>query len=85
MGFLKRVAFCVGLLLGLTTIAAAGTVAMVYLFTGKFPSVEVAEGKPEVTLLTPDEVAAMVRSQVDKAKAAARPAEMAGGEEHDAA
>jgi hypothetical protein len=80
MGFLKRLAFYLGLLLGLVTIAAAGTVAMIYLFTGKFPSVELSEGKPEVALLTPDEVVAVVRSQVDKARAAAQPAGTAGGE-----
>jgi hypothetical protein len=60
-----------GLMLGLLTIAAAGTVAFTYLFTGKFASIEMAEGKPEVTLMTPDEVVTMVREQVDKAKAEA--------------
>ncbi|MGD2041955.1 MAG: hypothetical protein PVH11_14095 [Anaerolineae bacterium] len=71
MGFLKRLAFYMGLMLGLLTIAAAGTVAFTYLFTGKFASIEMAEGKPEVTLMTPDEVVTMVREQVDKAKAEA--------------
>jgi hypothetical protein len=75
MGFLKRLAFYMGLMLGLVTIAAAGTVVFTYLFTGKFPSVELAGEKPEVTLLTPDEVVEVVRSQVAKAKAAAQPAE----------
>jgi hypothetical protein len=69
MGFLKRLAFYLGVMLGLLTIAAAGTVAFTYLFTGKFASIEMAEGKPEVTLMTPDEVVTMVREQVDKAKA----------------
>ena len=69
MGFLKRLAFYLGLMLGLLTIAAAGTVAFTYLFTGKFASIEMAEGKPEMTLMTPDEVVTMVREQVDKAKA----------------
>jgi hypothetical protein len=71
MGFLKRLAFYMGLMLGLLTIAAAGTVAFTYLFTGKFASIEMAEGKPEMTLMTPDEVVTMVREQVDKAKAEA--------------
>ena len=33
---------------------------------GKFPGVEFAGAKPEVTLLTPDEVVEMVRAQVGK-------------------
>jgi hypothetical protein len=70
MGFLKRLAFYLGLILGLATVATVGTVALTYLFTGKFASVEMAEGKPGITLMTPDEVVAMVREQVNKAKAA---------------
>jgi hypothetical protein len=85
MGFLKRVAFYLGLMLGLAAVAAAGTVALTYLFTGKFPAVEMVQEKPEVTLLTPDEVVALVRSQVDKAKAAAQPAGGEGGEDDDKA
>jgi hypothetical protein len=70
MGFLKRLAFYLGLILGLATVATVGTVALTYLFTGKFASVELAEGKPEITLMTPDQVVVMVREQVNKAKAA---------------
>jgi hypothetical protein len=70
MGFLKRLAFYLGLILGLATVATVGTVALTYLFTGKFASVEMAEGKPEITLMTPDQVVDMVREQVNKAKAA---------------
>ena len=80
MGFLKRLAFYMGLLLGLATVAAAGTAALTYLLTGKLVSIEAAEGKPEVTLLTPDQVVSMIREQVDKAKAAAQPVEIEGGE-----
>jgi hypothetical protein len=79
MGLLKRAAFYLGLVLGLASIAAAGTVALTYLFTGKFPAVDMGQGKPEMTLLTPDEVVALVQSQVDKAKAAAQTAEVEGG------
>jgi hypothetical protein len=70
VGFLKRMAFYWGLLLGLATAAAAGIVALTYLFTGKFPSVAMAEGEAEVQLMTSDEVVAMVREQVNKSKAA---------------
>ncbi|MGD8794066.1 MAG: hypothetical protein PVF47_16055 [Anaerolineae bacterium] len=78
MGFFRQVAFYLGLALGFVTVTVAGTVALTYLFTGKFPSVEMAEGKAEVTLMTPDEVVVLVREQVEKAKAA----EAAGGEQH---
>lgn len=67
MGFLRRIAFYLGLLLGLTTIAAAGTVALTYLLTGKFVSIEMEGEKPEVTLMTPDEVAALIREKAGKA------------------
>jgi hypothetical protein len=70
MGFLRQIAFYMGLVLGMVTVAVAGTVAFTYLFTGKFASVEMAEGKPQVTLMTPDEVVSMVRDQVDAAKMA---------------
>lgn len=79
MGFLKRVAFYLGLVLGLVTVAAAGTVVVTYLFTGKLPSVKMSGEKAEVELMTPDEVVALVREQVVKAKGAAQ-AKVAGGE-----
>jgi hypothetical protein len=78
MGFLRQLAFYLGLALGLITVTVAGTVALTYLFTGRFPSVEMTEGKAEVTLLTADEVVALVREQVEKAKAGST----AGGESH---
>lgn len=80
MGFLKGLAFYLGLTVGLLSVAIAGTVALTYLFTGKFPSVEMAEGKAEVTLMTPDEVVAMVRHQVEQARASQSSA--TGGEGH---
>lgn len=82
MGFIRRLAFYWGFALGLVTLAAVGIVALTYLFTGKFPSVDMAEGKTEVQLLTPDEVVAMVREQVAKATAAQQ-AEEGEGESHE--
>jgi hypothetical protein len=70
MGFLKRVVFYMGLVLGLLTVATVGTVFLTYLFTGKFPSVKSEEGKTLVELLTVDEMATFIREQADKAKAA---------------
>lgn len=81
MGFLKRLAFYLGLVFGLIAVAGVGTVLLTYLFTGKFPTVQSAEGKTEVALMTADEVAALVREQVDKAKAAR--AKEGEGEEND--
>jgi len=80
MGVLKRLAFYKGMVLGLVTVAAAGTVALVYLFTGKFISIEIHEGKPVSTLMTADEVVARMRRQVSKAKAA-QEIEIQGGED----
>ena len=48
MGFFRQVAFYLGLALGFVTVTVAGTVALTYLFTGKFPSVEMTEGKAEL-------------------------------------
>ena len=70
MGLFRRLAFCVGLALGLATIAVSGAVFLTYLFTGKLPMVEMEEGTAGVQLMTPDQVAATVREQVDKAKQA---------------
>jgi hypothetical protein len=80
MGFLKRFAFYLGMVLGLVAVATAGTVALIYLFTGKLISAEVHEGKPVATLMTVDEVVAMMRAQVSKAKAA-HEIEIRGGED----
>ena len=56
---------------------------LTYLFTGKFPSLELSGEKPEVTLMTADEVVVLVREQVDKAKAASQPSELAEEEGYD--
>jgi hypothetical protein len=80
MGILKRLAFYLGLMVGLVTVAAAGTVALTYLLTGKLVSVKVEDEKPEVTLMTPDEVVALIREQARKVESAAQPAASVGGE-----
>lgn len=82
MGFLRRVAFVLGLLLGLATVAAAGAVALTYLFTGKLVSMEMSEDKPQVTLMTPDEVASLIREQ-RTGKGGAELDEQPGGESDD--
>jgi len=80
MGILKRLAYYLGLLLGLATVAAAGTVALTYLLTGKFVSIEMKDEKPEVTLMTPDEVATMIRERARKAPEQPVEIEIVGGE-----
>ncbi len=79
MGIVKRLAFYWGFVLGLVTLASVGIVALTYLFTGKFPSVDMGEDETKVLLLTPDEVVVMVREQVARAKAD-QPIEDGGGE-----
>jgi hypothetical protein len=66
MEFLKRLAFYIGLVLGLVVVAAAGAVALTYLFTGKFPVASVKDEGTEVSLLLPDEITSMVREQMTK-------------------
>jgi hypothetical protein len=83
MRFLRRLAFYIGMVMGLTTIAALGMVALTYLLTGKLVSVELSGEKPEVTLMTPDEVVALIREQADKIKAAAQTADMEGDEDNE--
>lgn len=75
MGFLKRMAFYVGVVFGLATVAVAGTVALTYLLTGKFASIDMEGDKPEVTLMTPDEVAVLIRERAGQ--------EIEGGESDD--
>jgi hypothetical protein len=70
MGFLKRMVFYLGLVFGLSTVAAVGIVFLTYLFTGKLPSVRSEEGKTQVELMTADEVVTLIREQVAKARAA---------------
>jgi hypothetical protein len=81
MGVLRRIAFLLGLVLGLVTLVVVGTEFLTYLFTGKFPSVKKAgEGRAELVLMTPDEVVAFVREQALKQNAAEEVSQVAGGE-----
>ena len=81
MGLLRRMAFLLGLVLGLVTLVVVGTEFLTYLFTGKFPSVKkVSEGKAELVLMTPDEVVAFVRELALKENGVEEVSEVAGGE-----
>jgi hypothetical protein len=68
MGFLKRLAYNLGLALGLTTAAAAGAVALTYLFTGKLVSIRSDSLGTRVVLDSPDALATLIRQQVSKAR-----------------
>lgn len=81
MGFFRQLAFYIGLAVGMLTVAAAGTVLLTYLFTGKFPAVEMMGDKPQVALMTSDQVVEFVRAQVKKAKEAQAAGAAAGGED----
>ena len=80
MGLFRQLAFYFGVAVGMLTVAAAGTVLLTYLFTGKFPSVEMRGDKPHVELMTPDQVVEFVRAQVNKAREAQAAQVAAGGE-----
>ena len=81
MGILSRLAYLLGLVLGLVTLVVVGTEFLTYLFTGKFPSVKkVDEERTELVLMTPDEVVAFVREMALKEDAAEEVAEVTGGE-----
>ena len=74
MSFIKQSAFYLGLIAGLATIVAAGTVLLTYLFTGRLPVIKMAEDeKPKMQLFTPDEIVTLMRQQTSGAEAAAQP------------
>ncbi len=84
MGLVKRFAFYLGLVFGVVTVAAAGSVALTYLLTGKVPTVGMSGEKDEVTLMTPDEVAAMIREKAGKERGAEVIEVKGGGDDGEA-
>ena len=71
MEFLKRLAFYLGLALGLLTVAAVGSVALTYLFTGKLISIRSDEQGTRIALDSPDALVALLRQQMGKARSTA--------------
>jgi hypothetical protein len=71
MGSLKRLAYTLGLVLGLFTVAAAGAVALTYLFTGKLVSIRSDSHGTRIVLDTPGALAALLRQQVSRARGVA--------------
>jgi len=69
MSALKRLAFSVGFVLGLAAFVLVVGNVLLYLLTGKLPSVEIREdGRPAVGLVLPEEVVNLVREQVRKGR-----------------
>lgn len=67
MSAFKRLAFGMGFVLGLVGFVVVAGNVLLYLLTGKLPSVEVGEGgKPVLGLVTPQEIVTLVREQVEK-------------------
>lgn len=67
MSALKRLAFGMGFVLGLAGFVVVAGNVLLYLLTGKLPSVEVGEdGKPILGLATPQEIVTLVREQVER-------------------
>jgi len=80
VGFLKQLAYYLGLIAGLATIGAAGTVLVTYLFTGRLPAINMAGSERlKMQLFTPDEIVALIRKQAGNAEAAAQPLAEPGG------
>jgi hypothetical protein len=67
MSAFKRLAFAMGFVLGLAGFVVVAGNVLLYLLTGKLPSVEVGEdGKPALSLVTPQEIVTLVREQVER-------------------
>ncbi len=67
MFVLKRLAFGMGMVLGLAAFVLVAGNVLLYLLTGKLPSVEVSgEGGPVFGLITPQEVVNLVKEQMEK-------------------
>jgi hypothetical protein len=84
MGIVKRFAFYLGLVFGVVTVAAAGSVVLTYLLTGRVPTVGMSGDTNEVTLMTPDEVAAMIREKAGKERGAEEIEVTGGGNDGEA-
>ncbi|NIN66559.1 MAG: hypothetical protein GTO63_18110 [Anaerolineae bacterium] len=64
---MRRLAFVTGFALGLAGFVLVAGNVVLYLLTGKLPSVEVREdGRPALGLATPAQIVTMVKEQVDR-------------------
>lgn len=70
MSAIRRLAFVTGLILGLAGFVLIAGNIVLYLLTGKLPSVEVKDdGRPVVGLVSPQELVTIIKEQVEKERA----------------
>lgn len=70
MSAIRRLAFVTGLILGLAGFVLIAGNILLYLLTGKLPSVEVKDdGRPVVGLVSPQELVTIIKEQVEKERA----------------
>jgi hypothetical protein len=81
MSAIKRLAFVLGGILGLSGFVLVMGNVLLYLLTGKLPSVEAGEGgQPVFGLVAPQDVVTMIREQMEKERAKRLSAQPEGGE-----
>ena len=70
MSSMKRFAFFMGFVLGLAGFVLSAGSVLLYLLTGKLPSVETGEdGRPAFGLITPEGVVTVVKEQMERERA----------------
>jgi hypothetical protein len=78
---MRGFAFLAGFALGLVGVVLVAGNVLLYLLTGRLPSVEMGEeGRPIFGLITPQEVVAIVKDQIEKEREEHMPAPPEGGE-----
>ena len=69
---IRRIAFLIGLLLGLVSIVLAGTAILTYFLTGKLAFIEVQgtdeDRHPVFNLIPPDDVLEIIKEQAAKGR-----------------
>ena len=69
---IRRLAFLIGLSLGLASIVQAGTAILTYFLTGKLTAIEIQETdgsrRPVFKLISPDNVWEIIKEQVAKGR-----------------
>ena len=81
MTALRRLAFGMGFLLGMAGFVVLAGNVLLYLLTGKLPSVEISEdGTPVFGLMSPQQVVSLIREQVEKERGALQSAVSETGE-----
>lgn len=81
MPAMKRFAFITGFVLGLSGFVLIVGNVVLYLFTGKLPSVETREdGRPVFGLMAPQDVVTTIKEQVEKERAKRLGAQPESGE-----